>query len=101
MIFPKSFNDGIEDVGTKQEENFDDITEHLSHVDWHTNLLKDDWGYMYPVYDDKYPHDIIAAYNPEMNCIDDIEDVITDYLMTKDEPYWSSIAKNLLSSPTF
>ena len=100
-LFPKSFNDGIEDVGTKQEETFDDITEHMSHVDWHTNLLKDDWGYMYPVYSSTFPHDIIGAYNPELDCINPINDVIEDYAFSKEEPYWSSVAKNLLSSPTF
>ena len=100
-LFPKSFNDGIEDVGTKQNEIFDDITEHMSHVDWHTNLLKDDWGYMYPVYSSTFPHDIIGAYNPELDCINPINDVIEDYAFSKEEPYWSSVAKNLLSSPTF
>ncbi len=100
-LFPKSSNDGIEDAGTIQEEIFDDITEHMTNVDWHTNLLKDSWGYLYPVYSDIYPHDIIGAYNPELDCIDPIDHVINDYLTTKDEPYWSSLAKNLLSSPTF
>lgn len=100
-LFPKSFNDGIEDVGTKQEKIFDDITDHLPNVDWHTNLLKDNWGYMYPVYSDTFPHDIIGAYNADSDCIDPIDHVIDDYLTTKDEPYWSSVAKNLLSSPTF
>ena len=45
--------------------------------------------------------DIIGAYNPELDCIDPINDVIDDYAFSKDEPYWSSVAKNLLSSPTF
>lgn len=101
-LFPKSSKDTIEDFGTKElERNFDDITDYMLNVDWHTNLLKDSWGYMYPVYDDEFPHDIIGAYNAELDCIDDIEDVIADYLMTKEEPYWSSVAKNLLTSPTF
>jgi len=64
-------------------------------TDWHTNLLKDNWGYLYPIYIDS---DIVGVYNAEMNEISSIEAVIADYNATKSEEYWNPGTENLLSS---
>jgi len=106
-LFPRSSKDTIEDSGTTNsglknfDEYIDELDDHFDRIDWHTNLFKDKWGYLYPIYSDTFPNDIVAVYNPETDSIDKIEDVMDDYYLTKDEPYWSPLAKNLLSSPPF
>ena len=64
-------------------------------VDWHTNLLKDNWGFLNPIYVDR---EIVGVYNAEINEVSPIEAVIADYNATKDEEYWNKATENLLSS---
>jgi tripeptide aminopeptidase len=64
-------------------------------VDWFTNLLKDSWGYLYPIYKHR---NIVGVYNAEMGEVSPIETVIEDYNATKGEEYWNKATENLLSS---